>query len=60
MITKDNYKESVKPYQGKPPLLKNCLKAFIVGGLICVIGQGLTYFYMYVFDFTENKQGIRR
>lgn len=31
MITKDNYKESVKPYQGKPPLLKNCLKAFIVG-----------------------------
>lgn len=57
MITKDNYKESVKPYQGKPPLLKNCLKAFIVGGLICVIGQGLTYFYMYVFDFTEKQAG---
>ncbi len=57
MITKDNYKNSVKTYQGKPTLLKNCTKAFVIGGLICVLGQGLTYFYMYVFDFTEKQAG---
>src|SRR5690554_1231309 len=57
MITKDTYQKDVKTYQGKPPLLKNCIKAFVIGGLICVVGQGLTFFYMYVFDFTERQAG---
>ena len=29
----------------KSPLLLDCLKAFLVGGLICCIGQGLTELY---------------
>ncbi|GEL76106.1 stage V sporulation protein AC [Tenuibacillus multivorans] len=55
MITKDNYAKDIKKYQPKPNLVKNCIKAFLVGGLICVIGQGLTIFYMEVFDFTEKQ-----
>ncbi|WP_368654666.1 stage V sporulation protein AC [Ornithinibacillus sp. 4-3] len=38
----------------KRPLLKNCLKAFVIGGLICVIGQAIMMFYIYFFDFTEK------
>lgn len=57
MITKDNYTKDIKNYQPKPKLVKNCLKAFLVGGLICAIGQGLTIFYIEVFGFTEKTAG---
>ncbi|SEP70228.1 stage V sporulation protein AC [Piscibacillus halophilus] len=57
MITKENYKNDIKNYQPKPKLLKNCIKAFVVGGLICLIGQGLTVFYTEVFGFSEKAAG---
>jgi len=41
----------------KRPILKNCLKAFIIGGFICFIGQLITMFYIYFFDFTEQTAG---
>ncbi|MBB6455302.1 stage V sporulation protein AC [Salirhabdus euzebyi] len=50
----ENYKQTVKPYQPKPNLLLNCVKAFVVGGLICVFGQGLTDFYINVFDYSQK------
>lgn len=31
----------------KSPILKNCVKAFIVGGLICTLGQALINLYGY-------------
>ena len=33
------------------------LKAFFVGGIICAIGQAITYFYIIFFDFTEQTAG---
>lgn len=54
---KDNYSENVKPYQPKPPYFINCLKAFFVGGFICLIGQGIQDFYIHFFDFTEENAG---
>lgn len=33
------YESLVKQLKPKPPLLKNCIWAFIVGGLICVLAQ---------------------
>ncbi|MRG86466.1 stage V sporulation protein AC [Salinibacillus xinjiangensis] len=51
---KQNYKNTVKTYQPKPNLLLNCVKAFVVGGLICVLGQALTDFYINVFDYSEK------
>lgn len=48
------YQKLLKKYEKKRPVFKNCLKAFFVGGLICFIGQGITYFYIYFFDFTEK------
>lgn len=38
----------------KPPLLKNIIRAFLTGGLICLIGQFISVFYMTFFDFTER------
>lgn len=41
----------------KRPLFKNCIKAFLVGGFICFIGQLISTFYIYFFDFTEQTAG---
>lgn len=35
----EEYHHLVNRVKPKPPVLKNCLWAFVVGGLICVIGQ---------------------
>lgn len=32
---------------GKSPVLKNCVKAFLIGGLICSIGQALYELYLF-------------
>lgn len=46
-----------KKHELKRPVIKNCIKAFFVGGLICAIGQAVTYFYIYFFNFTEQTAG---
>jgi len=38
----EKYKRMVKNTEPKSPVVSNCIKAFIVGGGICVIGQILT------------------
>ena len=35
----------------------NALKAFVVGGIICCVGQAISYFYIIFFDFTEKTVG---
>jgi len=52
-----NYKKIEQKHELKRPVLKNCIKAFLVGGLICAIGQAVTYFYIYFFPFTEQTAG---
>ena len=41
----------------KTPLALNLLKAFLVGGIICTIGQAVTYFYIIFFFFFEQTAG---
>lgn len=38
-ISKDNYSNMVDKASPNSPVLLNCIKAFIFGGLICTIGQ---------------------
>ena len=45
MVSKKEYSKIVEKHSGKSPLLKDCIRAFLVGGLICVIGQALRDFY---------------
>ena len=56
-MDKNQYQKIVDKHTPKPPLLKNCLKAFLVGGIICTIGQLISFFYMRFFPFTEKTAG---
>ncbi|SDN15218.1 stage V sporulation protein AC [Bacillus sp. OK048] len=51
------YQQLQQKHELKRPVLKNCIKAFWVGGLICVVGQAISYLYIYFFDFTEQSVG---
>lgn len=51
------YQDFAKDREPKRPILKNCIKAFLVGGLICTMGQGLTWFFIKYFNFTEKTAG---
>ncbi|WP_010649635.1 stage V sporulation protein AC [Oceanobacillus massiliensis] len=51
------YQGFQKKREVKRPILKNCLKAFFVGGFICIIGQVITTFYIHNFNFTEQTAG---
>ncbi|MGI6097258.1 MAG: stage V sporulation protein AC [Dethiobacteria bacterium] len=47
------YQALAKEKEPKRPVLLNCLRAFISGGIICTIGQFFQWFYMTFFNFTE-------
>ncbi|MGI5920790.1 MAG: stage V sporulation protein AC [Syntrophomonadaceae bacterium] len=40
------YEGLVQRFKPKPPLLKDCIWAFVVGGLICVLGQLIMNYFM--------------
>lgn len=43
---KRRYAQLVTKTNPRPPLLKNLLWAFVVGGLICVVGQLITDYFL--------------
>ena len=45
-MTNAEYKEYVKKKQPRSPLLPDIARAFLVGGAICALGQGLHQFYL--------------
>lgn len=53
----EKYSKNIKNYHPKTPYVWNAFKAFVVGGLICTLGQGLQNFYINVFDFSEKNAG---
>ena len=50
---KNEYKEYVDKISPKPTYFKNSVLAFIVGGIICCIGQGINDFYMNFMDLDK-------
>ncbi|MDM5246597.1 MULTISPECIES: stage V sporulation protein AC [unclassified Lysinibacillus] len=56
-MEKEQYKKLEQNVTPKPPYLKNAAKAFIIGGIICTIGQAVSLFYMIFFNFTEATAG---
>lgn len=55
--TMQEYQKFQKDREPKRPVFKNCIRAFLVGGFICFIGQILQTFFMTYFDFTEQTAG---
>jgi stage V sporulation protein AC len=51
------YQDFAKDREPKRPVIKNCLRSFIVGGLICIIGQILQTIFISYFGFTEKTAG---
>ena len=43
----EKYKAFAEKRAKPSPIVKNCIKAFVVGGTICLIGQGLHDLYRY-------------
>lgn len=56
-MEQQRFNEVVQQIAPKTPVLFNCLKAFVVGGSICVIGQAIMFLLMMNFDFTEKTVG---
>lgn len=56
---RDNYNKNYIAYVNSfdPPTqhFKNCFRAFIVGGFVCVIGQFLRYMFEYVFSLSGDE-----
>ena len=50
------YKKVAKKHEPPRPILKNCLKAFLVGGTVCLIGQAIQEAFMAGFDMTSKKE----
>lgn len=47
-MKKEEYVEYVNQRQKKSPILKNCIRAFFIGGAICSLGQALFELYRIV------------
>ena len=45
MVSPKEYDKIVQKNSPKSKIVKNCLKAFLIGGTICTIGQGLFALY---------------
>ena len=56
-MRKETYKKYVDARAPKSPLLKDCLRAFLVGGLICTLGQGLTTVYTKLCHIPKDDAG---
>lgn len=56
-LTKEVYAKRAEQYKPKKNVWLNSVKAFLVGGFICSLGQAITNFYIYFFDFTEQTAG---
>lgn len=50
MMTQKQYAKLVKQISPPSPVGKDCLLAFLVGALICTLGQGLTELYASALD----------
>lgn len=55
--TQQQYQAFAQSKEPKRPVLRNCIRAFIAGGIICTIGQGLQYVFIKYFHFSEATAG---
>ena len=57
-VNKQKYGEYAERNAKKSPIIKNCIKAFIVGGSICVLGQLLMNLYLYLGVSEETSKAL--
>ena len=52
---KEAYKKLAQRHTPKKPVAANCIKAFLGGGLICLLGQFIQGIYIAYFGFDERS-----
>lgn len=55
--TQQEYQKIAKAKEPARPVFKNCLRAFFVGGTICLIGQGIMEAFVRWGGFDREKAG---
>lgn len=55
--TQQQYQDFAKAREPKTNIIKNCIRAFVSGGIICTVGQGLNLIFMTYFKFDEKTVG---
>ncbi len=56
-MNKETYKKYADARAPKSPLAKDCFRAFLVGGLICTLAQGLTDVYTKLCGMSKEDAG---
>ncbi|HJV45895.1 MAG TPA: stage V sporulation protein AC [Bacillota bacterium] len=56
-MSKEQYQKRSAEFRPKKNIFMNSLKAFVVGGFICALGQAISNFYIAFFNFTEKTAG---
>ena len=56
-LAQQQYQSFAKAREPQRPILLNVWRAFLVGGVISLIGQGLQWVFMTFFNFTEVTAG---
>jgi stage V sporulation protein AC len=56
-MTKKTYRHFADARAPHSPLVRDCIRAFLVGGSICCIGQGFHTLYEQVFSLGERDAG---
>lgn len=56
-MTKKTYQKYVTARAPKSPMGKDCLRAFLVGGIICTLGQSFMDIYMYLAGVDKETAG---
>ncbi|OXM15501.1 stage V sporulation protein AC [Paenibacillus herberti] len=57
VMSAKEYQAFAKNREPARSVVKNCIRAFLSGGLICLIGQGVQEFFMYTFHMDALKAG---
>ena len=56
-ISKETYKKYAEARAPKSPTMKNCIRAFLAGGFICTLGQGLRDIYTKLLGMSQEDGG---
>lgn len=54
-MTPEEYKDIAKKHEPPRKVMANCVKAFLIGGLICLIGQGVQQFFISMFHMDTRQ-----
>ncbi|WP_334077328.1 stage V sporulation protein AC [Paenibacillus sanfengchensis] len=54
-LTEQDYQQIAKKHKPKTKVFTNCLKAFLVGGLICLLGQCIQQLFMTYGGMTSRE-----